>query len=70
MVKLQNFAVARYAKKEYKTFVTSVEEKMETFWSDVDIETKHSEAKKKALDYYGEAQMGDAEIRICISISH
>ena len=52
MAKIQNNAVARDAKKEYKTFVSSIEDKMKTFLTNAEIQMKHSEAEKKALDYF------------------
>jgi len=61
MAKIHNNAVARDATKEYKTYVTSVEEKLETFLTDVEILMKHSEAEKKALDYFVKQQMGDED---------
>jgi len=61
MAKIHNNAVARDAKKEYKTYVTSVEEQMTIFLTDVEILMKHSEAEKKALDYFVKQQMGDDE---------
>lgn len=61
MAKIHNNAVARDAKKEYKIFVTSVEEKMETFLTDPEIQLKQIEAQKMALDYFSKNQMGDDE---------
>ena len=61
MAKIHNNAVARDAKNEYKTFVTSAEEDMESFLTDVEIQTKHLDAQKKALDYFDQHQMGDEE---------
>lgn len=61
MAKIHNNVVARDAKKEYKTFVTLVEEKMDYFLTDPEIQLKHLEAERKALDYFSKHQMGDDE---------
>ena len=52
--------VARDSKKEYKNFVTFVEEETKTFLTEVEIEAKHVEAQKKALDYIKKHRMGDS----------
>lgn len=60
MVKIHDTDVARYAVKEYKTYITSVEKKtIETFLTEDELKIKHSDAEKKALDYFEENQMGD-----------
>ena len=61
MAKIHNNAVARDAKNEYKTCVTSAEEETESFLTDVEIQTKHLDAQKKALNYFDRHQMGDDE---------
>lgn len=61
MTKIHNIAVARDAKKEYKNFVTSVEEKMGTFLIDSEILMKHSKGEQQALDYFEKHQMVDAD---------
>lgn len=53
-------AVAKAAKKEYKIFVTSVEEEIKAFLTDVEIETKHLDAQKKALDYFEKHKIGSS----------
>jgi len=58
--KIHNNDMARDSKKEYKNFVTKVEDETETFLTDVEIEAKHSEARKKALDHFEKHQIGDS----------
>jgi len=66
MAKVHNNVVARDAKKEYKNFITSVEDKLETFLTDAEIQLKHLEAEKRALDYFSKHQMGDDEFNTTI----
>lgn len=50
--RLKMEAVAKAAREEYKTFVTSVEGITETFMTNAEIESNHAEAQKLALDYF------------------
>ncbi len=62
MAKIHNNTVARNAKKEYKTHVIAIEKELiDTFLTDIEIQIKHSEVEKKALDYFVKDQMGDEE---------
>jgi len=61
MAKIHNNTVARDAKTDYKTFITSVEEKTKTFLTDGEIQMKHLEAEKNALDYFDKNKMEDEE---------
>jgi len=51
MTKIINIVVAREAKKKYKTCVALFEKEMKTFLTNPEIQLKHIEAEKKALDY-------------------
>jgi len=66
MAKIHNNVVARDAKKEYKTYVTLVEDKVDNFLTDPEIQLKHLEAERKALDYFSKHQMGDDEANTAI----
>jgi len=70
MAKIHNTAVAWDAMKKYKNFITSAEiEMFETFLTDdVDIQMKHFDAEKKALDYFSRHQMGDDQSNFTILI--
>jgi len=58
MAKIRNNAVARNAKEEYNAYVTAIErESSEIFLTNMEIETKHLEAEKKALEYFASHQM-------------
>lgn len=60
MTKIHNTAVVKDAIEEYKTYVTAVEKEVkETFLTGLEITIKHSDAEKKALDYFEENQMGE-----------
>jgi len=60
MTKIHNTAVVKDAIEEYKTYVAVVETEMkETFLTELEITLKHSDAEKKALDYFEENQMGE-----------
>lgn len=62
MAKIHNNTVARDAINEYKLCVTSFEkETIKTFLTDLEITIKHSDAEKKALDYFEEKQIGNDE---------
>ncbi len=53
MEQIRNNDVARNAKGEYKACITAIErESRETFLINVEIEMKHLEAEKKALEYF------------------
>lgn len=56
MAKNHNNAVTRDAKKLYKTFA---EQKVKTYLTENEIQRKHLEAEKKALEYFEKQQMGD-----------
>jgi len=69
MAKIHNNAVARGAIDEYKTCVTSAEKEMiETFLTGFELTIKHSDAEKKALDYFEEKQIGNDESNSTIFI--
>ncbi len=53
--------MARDAKKEYKTQVNSLEEATEIFFTDDQMKVNHEKFYQKALDFFGEHQMGDDE---------
>jgi len=62
MAKIHNNTVARNAKKEYLTYVIAIEKELiDTFLTDTEIKKKHSEAKKKALDYFAKEKMEEEE---------
>lgn len=60
MTKVHNDSVVKNGRKEYKAYVTSIEENnAEIFLTDADIITKHFETKTKAVHYFDRHQMGD-----------
>ena len=62
MAKIHNNTAARNAKEEYKAYVTAIEnEFFETFLPDSELQVKHSEAEKKALEHFYKYQMRDEE---------
>ena len=65
MTKVHNDAVIKNARKEYKTYVTFIEENnAEIFLTDGVMITKHFEAKTKAVDYFERHRMGDEKNNI------
>ena len=68
MTKIHNTAVVKDAIEEYKTYVAVVETEMkETFLTELEITIKHSDAEKKALDYFEENKMGEDECNSAMS---
>lgn len=62
MAKIHNNTAARNAKEEYKVYVKAIEnEFFETFLDDSELQVKHSEAEKKALEHFYKYQMRDEE---------
>ena len=63
MAKIVNNTVARNAIEEYnKAYVAAIEQKpFETFLTDEEIQTKHLDAQKKALEYFFKHKTEDDE---------
>ena len=56
--------MARDARKEYRTQVTSIEGAADNFLSDEELDAYHEDLKKKALQYFDEHKMDDSESSI------